>query len=122
MLSRIYGTAWAKRGRTRRPLKQIEEGGGATIAGSASRMDLFPLPGRRPVGVLARQGWSIFQQVIAYMRRRLAEDYQEVNAPQIDKALWETSGHWGWYQEHVRGEIGGRQSERQADDPFASRQ
>jgi threonyl-tRNA synthetase len=36
------------------------------------------------------------------MRRRLKEDYQEVNAPQIlDKSLWETSGHWGWYRENM---------------------
>ena len=34
------------------------------------------------------------------MRRRIAADYQEVNAPQVlDKALWETSGHWGWYRD-----------------------
>jgi threonyl-tRNA synthetase len=36
------------------------------------------------------------------MRRRLAEDYQEVNAPQVlDKHLWEVSGHWGWYRESM---------------------
>jgi threonyl-tRNA synthetase len=47
------------------------------------------------------KGWTIFQQLIAYMRRRLSKlDYQEVNAPQLlDKSLWETSGHWGWYRE-----------------------
>jgi threonyl-tRNA synthetase len=36
------------------------------------------------------------------MRRRLAADYEEVNAPQVlDKSLWETSGHWGWYQDNM---------------------
>jgi threonyl-tRNA synthetase len=36
------------------------------------------------------------------MRRRLRTMYQEVNAPQIlDKSLWETSGHWGWYRENM---------------------
>jgi threonyl-tRNA synthetase len=36
------------------------------------------------------------------MRRRLKADYQEVNAPQIlDRALWEQSGHWGWYRENM---------------------
>ena len=36
------------------------------------------------------------------MRRRLSGDYQEVNAPQVlDKVLWETSGHWGWYRENM---------------------
>ena len=36
------------------------------------------------------------------MRRRLKGDYQEVNAPQLlDKSLWETSGHWGWFRENM---------------------
>jgi threonyl-tRNA synthetase len=37
------------------------------------------------------------------MRRRLDQSgYNEVNAPQIlDKSLWETSGHWEWYREHM---------------------
>jgi threonyl-tRNA synthetase len=44
----------------------------------------------------------LFQQIIAYMRRRLAADYDEVNAPQmLDKSLWETSGHWDWYRENM---------------------
>ena len=48
------------------------------------------------------KGWTIFQSLIAYMRRRLTGDYEEVNAPQIlDKALWETSGHWEWYRENM---------------------
>src|SRR4029079_6614712 len=36
------------------------------------------------------------------MRRRLKGNYQEVNAPQLlDKSLWETSGHWGWFRENM---------------------
>ena len=38
----------------------------------------------------------------ADMRRRLKGDYQEVQAPQLlDKSLWETSGHWGWYADNM---------------------
>jgi threonyl-tRNA synthetase len=48
------------------------------------------------------KGWTMFQQLTAYMRRRLRGDYEEVNAPQLlDKSLWETSGHWGWYAENM---------------------
>ncbi|MEX2318968.1 MAG: threonine--tRNA ligase, partial [Bauldia sp.] len=48
------------------------------------------------------KGWTIFQELIAYMRRRLKGVYDEVNAPQIlDKSLWETSGHWGWFRENM---------------------
>jgi threonyl-tRNA synthetase len=45
----------------------------------------------------------MFQNLVAYMRRRLdTGGYQEVNAPQVlDKSLWETSGHWGWYRENM---------------------
>ena len=36
------------------------------------------------------------------MRRRLKGDYREVNAPQmLDKSLWETSGHWGWFRDNM---------------------
>ena len=48
------------------------------------------------------KGWTIFQELIAYMRRRLASGYSEVKAPQIlDKALWETSGHWDRFRENM---------------------
>jgi threonyl-tRNA synthetase len=45
----------------------------------------------------------MFQNLVNYMRRRLDEQgYQEVNAPQVlDKSLWETSGHWGWYRDNM---------------------
>ncbi len=46
----------------------------------------------------------VFQSLVNYMRRRLEGTYEEVNAPQIlDKSLWETSGHWGWYNENMFG-------------------
>ncbi|MBP0500693.1 threonine--tRNA ligase, partial [Mycobacterium tuberculosis] len=47
-------------------------------------------------------GWRMFQTLVSYMRRRLDGVYQEVNAPQVlDKSLWETSGHWGWYRDNM---------------------
>jgi threonyl-tRNA synthetase len=51
------------------------------------------------------KGWAMFQQLVAYMRRRLNRlGYDEVNAPQLlDKSLWETSGHWGWYKDAMFG-------------------
>jgi threonyl-tRNA synthetase len=66
-------------------------------------MDLFHFQEEGPGVVFWHsKGWRLFQEVIAYMRRRLAADYEEVNAPQIlDKSLWETSGHWGWYQDNM---------------------
>jgi threonyl-tRNA synthetase len=66
-------------------------------------MDLFHFQEEGPGVVFWHpKGWTLFQALVSYMRRRLAADYDEVNAPQIlDKALWETSGHWGWYRENM---------------------
>ena len=66
-------------------------------------MDLFHFQEEGPGVVFWHpKGWTLFQELIAYMRRRLKGDYEEVNAPQIlDKSLWETSGHWGWYRENM---------------------
>jgi threonyl-tRNA synthetase len=67
-------------------------------------MDLFHFQEEGPGVVFWHaKGWTMFQQLIAYMRRRLGKlGYDEVNAPQLlDKSLWETSGHWGWYKESM---------------------
>ena len=66
-------------------------------------MDLFHFQEEGPGTVFWHAaGWTIFQEIVAYMRRRLKGDYQEVNAPQLlDKSLWETSGHWGWFRENM---------------------
>src|SRR5918994_1400570 len=66
-------------------------------------MDLFHFQEEGPGVVFWHpKGWMVFQELISYMRRRLKGTYQEVNAPQIlDKALWETSGHWGWYSDNM---------------------
>jgi threonyl-tRNA synthetase len=66
-------------------------------------MDLFHFQEEGPGVVFWHsKGWRMFQSLVNYMRRRLEGTYEEVNAPQIlDKALWETSGHWGWYKENM---------------------
>ena len=49
------------------------------------------------------KGWTLYRVVEEYMRRRLeAAGYVEVKTPQlIDRALWESSGHWEKFQEHM---------------------
>jgi threonyl-tRNA synthetase len=46
-------------------------------------------------------GWTLFQTLIAYMRRRLSgAGYFEVNSPDMmEKHFWELSGHWENYRE-----------------------
>ena len=103
MLSRIYGTAFAKQEELDAYLEQMAEAERRDHRKLGREMDLFHFQEEGPgVAFWHAKGWTMFQQVVSYMRRRLAADYQEVNAPQIlDKSLWETSGHWDWYREHM---------------------
>ncbi len=103
MLSRIYGTAWLNDKDLASYLTMLEEAEKRDHRRLGREMDLFHFQEEGPGVVFWHaKGWSLFQSLTAYMRRRLDEDYQEVNAPQIlDKSLWETSGHWGWYRESM---------------------
>jgi threonyl-tRNA synthetase len=90
-------------GRARRYLHMLEEAEKRDHRRLGREMDLFHFQEEGPGVVFWHaKGWKMFQNLVAYMRRRLGDDYQEVNAPQVlDKSLWETSGHWGWYQENM---------------------
>ena len=103
MLSRIYATAFAKKEELDAYLKQLEEAEKRDHRKLAREMDLFHFQEEGPGTVFWHpKGWTLFQTLIAYMRRRLAADYQEVSAPQVlDKHLWEISGHWEWYRESM---------------------
>jgi threonyl-tRNA synthetase len=106
MLTRIYGTAWANDKDLQNYVTALEEAEKRDHRKLGREMDLFHFQEEGPGVVFWHaKGWTIFQQLIAYMRRRLNKlDYQEVNAPQLlDKSLWETSGHWGWYKEAMFG-------------------
>jgi threonyl-tRNA synthetase len=102
MLTRIYGTAWHNEADLKQYLTAIEEAEKRDHRKLGREMDLFHFQEEGP-GVIFwhAKGWTMFQNLISYMRRRLSHlDYDEVNAPQLlDKSLWETSGHWGWYKE-----------------------
>jgi threonyl-tRNA synthetase len=103
MLTRIYGTAFAKQEELDLYLKQMEEAEKRDHRKLGREMDLFHFQEEGPGTVFWHaNGWTIFQEIVAYMRRRLRGDYREVNAPQLlDKSLWETSGHWGWFRENM---------------------
>ncbi|KMO19287.1 threonine--tRNA ligase [Methylobacterium platani] len=103
MLSRIYATAWANQADLDAYLNRLAEAERRDHRKLGREMDLFHFQEEGPGVVFWHpKGWTLFQSLIAYMRRRLKGDYAEVNAPQIlDKALWETSGHWDWYRENM---------------------
>ncbi|MBX3570911.1 MAG: threonine--tRNA ligase [Mesorhizobium sp.] len=104
MLTRIYGTAWASQEQLDAYVNMLAEAEKRDHRRLGREMDLFHFQEEGPGVVFWHsKGWRMFQNLVSYMRRRLAhEGYQEVNAPQVlDKALWETSGHWGWYKENM---------------------
>ncbi|MFO0346035.1 MAG: threonine--tRNA ligase [Labrys sp. (in: a-proteobacteria)] len=104
MLTRIYATAWRTQEELDAYLKQLEEAEKRDHRKLGREMDLFHFQEEGPGVVFWHaKGWTLFQDLISYMRRRLRTlDYNEVNAPQVlDKSLWETSGHWGWYKENM---------------------
>jgi threonyl-tRNA synthetase len=104
MLSRIYGTAFAKQEDLDAYLKQIEEAERRDHRRLGREMDLFHFQEEGPGTVFWHpKGWTLFQTLISYMRRRQQEGgYIEVNTPQVlDRALWETSGHWQTYRENM---------------------
>ncbi|WP_373413940.1 threonine--tRNA ligase [Ensifer aridi] len=103
MLTRIYGTAWHSQEELDQYLHVLAEAEKRDHRRLGREMDLFHFQEEGPGVVFWHgKGWRIFQSLVAYMRRRLEGDYQEVNAPQVlDKSLWETSGHWGWYRDNM---------------------
>jgi threonyl-tRNA synthetase len=103
MLSRIYGTAFAEQAELDAYLHILAEAEKRDHRRLGREMDLFHFQEEGPGVVFWHgKGWRMFQTLVAYMRRRLTGDYEEVNAPQVlDKSLWETSGHWGWYRDNM---------------------
>jgi threonyl-tRNA synthetase len=101
-LQRIYGTAWASEDDLAAYLKQLEEAEKRDHRRLGREMDLFHFQEEAPGSVFWHaNGWTLFQTLIAYMRRRLARaGYTEVNSPDMmEKHFWELSGHWENYRD-----------------------
>ena len=104
MLSRIYGTAFAKQADLDAHLHRLEEAAKRDHRKLGREMDLFHFQEEGPGTIFWHpKGWTLFQTLISYMRRRQEEaGYIEVNTPQVlDRSLWETSGHWSSYRENM---------------------
>jgi threonyl-tRNA synthetase len=104
MLQRIYATAFANKAELDAYLHQLAEAERRDHRRLGREMDLFHFQEEGPGTVFWHpKGWTLFQTLIAYMRRRQQADrYLEVNTPQVlDRALWEMSGHWQTYRENM---------------------
>jgi threonyl-tRNA synthetase len=100
MLSRIYGTAFAKQEELDAYLKQIEEAEKRDHRRVGREMDLFHFQEEAPGSVFWHpKGWTLFQALEQYIRRRQTQaGYVEVNSPQLmDSQLWVATGHMQAY-------------------------
>jgi threonyl-tRNA synthetase len=104
MLSRIYGTAWRDQKELDAYLHMLEEAERRDHRRIGKEMGLFHIQEEAVGSVFWHpKGWKLYRTTEAYMRRRLdAAGYQEVRTPQlVDRALWEASGHWEKFREHM---------------------
>ena len=104
MLQRVYGTAWASKSELRDYLFRLEEAEKRDHRKIGKSLDLFHYrdfaPGMvfwHPNGVAL---WNIVEQYMRDIYR--ISGFQEVRCPMmLDKSLWEKSGHWEHYKEHM---------------------
>ena len=104
MLQRIYGTAWADDKQLNAHLHMLEEAEKRDHRRLGRDLDLFHLQ-EEAVGSIFwhPKGWTLYREIESHVRRRLdVGGYSEVKTPQlVDRALWEASGHWEKFREHM---------------------
>jgi threonyl-tRNA synthetase len=104
MLSRIYGTAWRDQKELDAHLTMLEEAEKRDHRRIGREMDLFHIQEEATGSIFWHpKGWKLYRTLEDYMRRRQnGGGYQEVRTPQlVDRVLWEKSGHWESYREHM---------------------
>ncbi|MDC0433337.1 threonine--tRNA ligase [Pelagibacteraceae bacterium] len=104
MLQRIYGTCWTSKKELDDYLQRLEEAEKRDHRKLGKEMDLFHFREESPGAVFWHEkGWLLFLRLVEYMRakQRLA-GYKEINTPELlDRTLWEKSGHWDKFGEHM---------------------
>ena len=97
MLTRVYGTAWAKKEDQEAYLHRLEEAEKRDHRKIGKLLNLFHTQEEAPGMVFWHpKGWTLYQIVEQYMRGVFRDNgYQEIRTPQVvDRSLWEKSGHW----------------------------
>lgn len=105
MLQRIYVDAFASKEELDAFLKMQEEAAARDNRKLGKDMDLFHFePEYAPGSVFWHdKGYKIYRKMVEYLRtRQEMAGYIEVSTPSImDRCLWEKSGHWAKYSEHI---------------------
>ena len=104
MLQRIYGTAWDSQEELDRHLWRLEEAKKRDHRKLGRELDLFTFHPESPAApFLHPRGMAIWRALEDWSRQvRREAGFQEVRTPSlVRKELWETSGHWGNYQDNM---------------------
>ncbi|HZQ64394.1 MAG TPA: threonine--tRNA ligase [Gaiellaceae bacterium] len=103
-LTRIYGTAFYSQADLDAYLERLEEARRRDHRRLGTQLDLFHLEDVSPGSPFWHPKGMVIWNVLEDLRRRenLRRGYVEVKTPLIfDKSLWETSGHWEKFREHM---------------------
>lgn len=103
-LQRMYGTCWRTDKELRAYLHRLEEAEKRDHRRLGREMDLFHIQEEAVGSVFWHpKGWTLYRTCESYVRRRLENaGYDEVKTPQlVDRSLWERSGHWEKFREHM---------------------
>ena len=104
MLTRIYGTAFAKKEEMDEYFRLLEEAKKRDHIKLGKEMKLFALlPEGKGFPFFLPNGMVLKNTLIDYWRQiHRREGYVEVQTPIIlNRSLWETSGHWDHYRENM---------------------
>ncbi|MGI8972709.1 MAG: threonine--tRNA ligase, partial [Gaiella sp.] len=103
-LTRVYGTAFFTQQDLDEHHERLEQARARDHRRLGSQLDLFHFDEHSPGSPFWHpKGMAIYNQLEDVRRRENARrGYDEVKTPLIyDKALWETSGHWEKFREHM---------------------
>ena len=103
-LQRIYGTAWRDKKELDAYLTRMEEAEKRDHRKIGKEMDLFHIQEVATGQIFWHaNGYTVYRALENYIRRQLVRaDYIEVKTPLLlDRKLWEASGHWENYREHM---------------------
>jgi threonyl-tRNA synthetase len=103
-LTRIYGTAFYSQDDLEDYLERLELARQRDHRRLGTELDLFHLSDVSPGSPFWHPKGMVVWNVLEDLRRRenLKRGYVEVKTPVIfDKTLWETSGHWEKFREHM---------------------
>ena len=104
MLQRIYGTSWRDEKELKAHLMMLEEAEKRDHRRLGREMGLFHFQEEAVGSVFWHpNGWTLYRTLETYIRARLDKaNYVEVKTPQlIDRGLWEASGHWEKFRDHM---------------------